>query len=234
MQRNNKDPNTFEAFVSDSVGVTEQYPGTAGEKKGPSQEEIMKIVLERRVELAKEYVTPHNKKSRIVEDADVPRVIHDAKVMHEMCLVGRADYTTAYAIAHPQVNDEDPLRFYVTAEGHVVVNPVILHTTDMFMDQREGCMSFPEEPMKTVIRFHKIHLRYQSITYKEKDGVPMGEPTLSKPIVTQYKGKIAQIIQHECQHLNGVNIYDADASAADAIGYGREKSIDKKDNNPIK
>lgn len=187
------------------------------EKPAITQAEVLQIVLERRVELAKEYVEPHNKKAREVTEKDLVRVMSDSKVMHEMCLVGRADYTTAYAIAHTQVNDEDPLAFYVTIDGQVIINPVITNYTKQLIDRMEGCMSYPAEPMKIVLRFNKVTLQYQTITYKEKDGVPVGDPTLTPEVVSKYESKEAQVIQHELTHLNGHNIYDEDANASHAI-----------------
>jgi peptide deformylase len=187
------------------------------------REEAVKKVLERKVFLADKYVKPHNKKSRKVTEEDLDRVLEDAPIMHEMCLVGRGDYTTAYAIAHPQINDEDPLAFYVTFEGQIVINPHIINHTRHFVDKREGCMSYPEEPMKTVLRYNKVTARYQTVvTNVEKDekGEDKTVYKLSPDVETKYEGAEAQVVQHECSHLLGHNIYDE--------GYSGDKAIETK------
>jgi peptide deformylase len=228
MSTEEKDPNTFEVSVHEEVGLKELTPG--GDPDAPKEmtkEQVIEMVLKRRMELTDKYVEPHNKKSRQVTNEDVPRVMEDAKLMHEMCMIGRADYTTAYAIAHPQINDTDPLRFFVTADGQIVINPVITNYTQQFLDKKEGCMSFPEEPMKEVFRFNKITVKYQTLVYKSKDGLPVEDPRLSPVVESHFSSNESQIWQHECQHLNGSNIYDENANALDAIGPEDFVHVDK-------
>ena len=70
------------------------------------------------------------------------------------------------------------------------INPSIINkSTDTYIAQ-EKCMSF-DEP-KEVRRHNKIKVCYTTINKKMK--------------VEQFSGYTAQIIQHECDHLNGVLI----------------------------
>jgi peptide deformylase len=140
--------------------------------------------------------------------------------MHEMCMVGRGDYSTAYAIAHSQINDEDPLRFFVTVKGEIYINPVIVSNHHELNQVQEGCMSYPEEPMKTVVRFKKITAKYRTVAHKvnSQTGEEVAEPYLTKEIVSDFDGMMSHILQHECQHLNGWDIYSDGSSALKAIG----------------
>lgn len=229
-----KDPNTIEISVSEDVKLSEAHPGggtpaveeTDKKEKGPTEEEIkayqdlLQKVLERKVFLSEQYCVPHNKKSRRVKQEDVARVVEAATLMHEMCMVGRGEYTTAYAIAHSQIEAEDPLRFFVTAEGQIFINPVIVDHGHEITTVREGCMSFPEEPMKTTLRWKDVTVKYRTLSYKEnpETGEPMNdEKILTREITSRIQGEFAQVFQHECQHLNGSNVYDHDASITKAL-----------------
>ena len=214
MKEENKEGETFEVQVNDTVGRAEQHPGS-----GKAEEKnIMEKVLERKVALSKEYVEPHKIVTRKVVDKDIKRVVHDSKVMQEMCLVGRADYTTAFAIAHPQITKDDPLRFFVKIDGQVIVNPVITNHTNQIIERKEGCMSFPGEPMKVVERYNKITVNYQKIFHTEKEGLPISEPELTEVMELKLSGTESEVFQHELSHLNGHNMYEEDAKASHCLG----------------
>lgn len=229
MSTSKHDPNTFEAFVHDDVGLAELHPGGVAEKK-LTQEEAMVKVRERQLELVSHYVKPHNKKGRIITAADVKRVVEEATLMSEMCLVGRGDYTLAPAIAHTQVNDTDPLRFFVYSrhdigKSEIYVNPIILNTTGDLLGIPEGCLSFPEEPMKSIMRFNQVKVQFQTLYQKaNKDGMGEGEILLTPPVKKHFSGFMAKIFQHEVAHLNGKNMYDKDHSALDC-----ENGVDKEE-----
>ncbi len=71
----------------------------------------------------------------------------------------------------------------------VMVNPVILQKNIPY-DTEEGCLSL--EGVRKTRRFQKIKVQYLDETFKKQ--------------VREYEGFIAQIIQHECDHLDGVLI----------------------------
>ena len=206
----NEPGKTFEVSVVDSIGVSELHPGSkepTPEQASPSKEEVLQKVLERRVELAKYYVPAHTKKSRLVTESDIPRVVKDGKILHEMALTGRANYTMVSALAHPQMEMVDPLRFYVTLEGVVIINPVIRSTDKHLISAPEGCMTFDTTPMKEVTRYKKIYLRYQTLMQRQKNGKPIEDPLISEPVNMTLTDMQARIAQHEIDHLNGIYIY---------------------------
>ncbi len=71
----------------------------------------------------------------------------------------------------------------------IMVNPVILQKSHPY-DTEEGCLSL--DGVRKTKRYNKIRVRYMD----------EGFQTHSQ----EYEGHIAQIIQHECDHLEGIII----------------------------
>lgn len=229
---NENDENTINVFVSDEVGLgdgpggvppkPEEKPEKSAEEIEAEREAIIQKVVERKVFLADKYVKPHTKSSRRVKEEDLPRVLTEAAIMHEMCMVGRGEYNTAHAIAHSQIDSEDPLRFFVTIKGEIYINPVIVSHSHELNQEKEGCMSYPDEPMKSTMRFKKVTVKYRTVAHKVnvETGESLGSHYLTKEITSEFDGAMAQIMQHECQHLNGWDIYVDGTGALKAIGEG--------------
>lgn len=223
-EQNNNAPDPIEVKVHEEIKTKDIPPGGKDDYVATG-EDMAKSLLEQRVEVASWFIPPHNIKSREVVDADIERVMKDGQKMLEMCIVGNGVYATASAIAHTQLTKDDPLRFFVFADGMIVINPVILSHTQAFVDRNEGCMSFPGELPKKVLRFNKITAKYQAIAIREKSG----EKTyyLSPAVEVTYTGNISNVFQHECGHLNGCNIYDKDYSAYKSILKGVDNNNDR-------
>ena len=71
----------------------------------------------------------------------------------------------------------------------VMVNPVILQRTQPY-ETEEGCLSL--DGVRKTKRFRKIKVQYQDESFQKH--------------TQDYEGEIAQIIQHECDHMDGVII----------------------------
>ena len=71
----------------------------------------------------------------------------------------------------------------------VMVNPVILQKSQPY-ETEEGCLSL--QGVRKTTRFRKIKVRYKDESFQEH--------------TEEYEGQIAQIIQHECDHLEGIII----------------------------
>src|ERR1035437_4775208 len=80
---------------------------------------------EEKESVAKRLVPPHDKISRLVTKNDLPRVIADAQILYKLCFTPLGLYRGAYAMAHPQIDDKDPLQMFVTEDRKIVLNPVI-------------------------------------------------------------------------------------------------------------
>lgn len=151
------------------------------------------------IDFLKYYVEPHKKKSREVKEKDLKRVIDDAHIMYNLCYTQRGIYPGGFAVAHPQITKKDPLRFFVTKDKQVIINPKIIRHTQVTVDSVEGCLSYPLLPMRTVQRWNKCEVEYHTLT-------PEGE--ISDRLTINLSGKDSKIYQHELDHLDGKYIYE--------------------------
>ena len=162
------------------------------------QKEFEELILK----AADRFVPPHKKVSRPIVDKDYDFVMEEVKICNAACYVKRGKYPSAFAIAHPQINDKDPVRMFVFANGIYIMNPrVIRYSKTIHMD-KEGCLSYSDRDRVNVFRYHKLTLDYD-IFNPEKKLVKALYPI-------EATGQNARIVQHELDHLNGVTIYDID------------------------
>ncbi len=99
---------------------------------------------------------------------------------HERC-VGMA----ANMIGHNK-------RIIIVATGFadiIMINPVITDKSEPY-EAEEGCLSLPGTRKTT--RYNSIKVKYQDKKFQKRTQV--------------FTGQIAQIIQHECDHLEGILI----------------------------
>jgi len=120
------DKNILTINVHEKVNLKDVPPGTPpggkmskeeAEKRRTEAEtaerENKEKIMAEYVRLMGRYVKPHNKKSRWVKEEDIPKVIADGIDMVQMCGYPRGQYQGIAALAHSQVDDQDPLRFFV-------------------------------------------------------------------------------------------------------------------------
>lgn len=147
------------------------------------------------------YVLPHKKISRAVTQEDTDRMISDAIAMQEMCSNPPKYHSKAFAVAHSQFDDKDPLRFFVTREGEIIINPVILSHDHRPVIRKEACTTFGISiPPTDVARVRKLVVEYFVI-----------EDEVMKTWIKKkhtVNGQKAQIFQHEIDHMNAKYIYD--------------------------
>jgi peptide deformylase len=219
----NNDHNILEVFASEDIVMADVPPGTPAsanmnEEKLP-QEEIEKRqkIMTEYTRLMARYVDPHNNRSRFVKTEDLDRILADGKDLVAMCSLPRGKYGGIAALAHSQIDDKDPLRFFVLPSGMVVINPVVINHTKVTVMKEEGCLTFPDNDIKTdVPRYNKVTVIYQTL---EKP-VNSENPVISKPKVEGMSGGMAHVFQHEISHLNGCQIYDADFAPESCEGLG--------------
>lgn len=145
------------------------------------------------------YVAPNNRVSRQCTKEDIPQILKDAQLMYDLCSAPVGIYKSAFAIAHCQINNTDPLAFYVTKHRQIIINPKIIRHTNHLSPKPEGCMTFHRMEMKLTSRFYRCDMEYYTV---DEDDRFIG------PLVWSAKGIDAQVIQHEIDHINGKNIYD--------------------------
>ena len=71
----------------------------------------------------------------------------------------------------------------------VMINPEIIQKSQPY-ETEEGCLSL--QGVRKTTRYRKIKVRYQDESFTEH--------------TQEYEGHVAQIIQHECDHLEGIII----------------------------
>ena len=89
---------------------------------------------------------------------------------------------------------------------HVLINPVITPLSDEMAPGWEGCLSVPR--MRGVVPRH-THIRYSGIGL---DG---------HPFEREARGFHARVIQHECDHLDGI-LYPMRMADLQLLGFNDE------------
>lgn len=146
---------------------------------------------------AKRLVPPHTKCSRPVTDRDLSRLFKEANVMFNLCYLSLGMYilqgdNAHYAVAHAQIDDKDPLCFFVDREKNIIINPRIIKHTKTTVPSREACLTFFTLPPIQTERWNKCVVEYQTLTNEGK---------LSDKVIVELEGKDADIYQHEIGHF---------------------------------
>jgi peptide deformylase len=149
------------------------------------------------IDFAAKLVKPHTVISRVVDESDMPRVMEDAHIMYNICYTQCGLYPGAVAVAHAQITKKDPLRFFVTMNKEIIINPRILRHSSTTMDNVEGCVTFSQVKMIPVPRWYKCEVEYETIDSEGK----------IIEIQKSIKGREAFMYQHEINHCDGINIY---------------------------
>jgi peptide deformylase len=127
--------------------------------------------------------------------------------MYKLCFEKHGNYTAAFAIAHSQIDDRDPLRFFVTADRTIIINPIVTRHSGYTNESEEGCMTHPNLPPRKIARYHKIEGTYQSVMIDPEN---KDKFKLSSVMLFKHGSMVSKIWQHEISHLNGHYVYDED------------------------
>jgi peptide deformylase len=202
------DENTIRISVADEV---------------TSKDNVGDKTKEDEVNLVSMYVAPHNMPSRRVEKEDLPRVLEEGKRMLDLCAVPVGLFRDVPFVAHTQIDNKDPLRFFVFKSGSLLVNPeVVKPVTDEMIEVEEASASFPGEMKKTIQRYKKVLAKTQVVT-RGMDG----ELTISGEVEKEVDGNLSVLMQMACEMLNGVHIYDIDYAPGKAVGVIAREDVDK-------
>ena len=145
-----------------------------------------------------EIVEPHKLKSRLVQnEKDYEVIMKLAPDMYKLLHQQIGLYDGGRAVAHCQITDKDPMRFFVTRDDEIIVNPVILKHTNTTIDSKEGCLSYADKSSIIVQRYNKMEVAYDLLN---QSGLTKKQETIN--------GKRAKIFQHEMDHFEAKYIYD--------------------------
>lgn len=208
MTDSTEESRTLRVEVSDTVGVKNIGPdGKEESKEGEKKEEDPKArYYEDVMDYLDRYVPFAHKPARPITEEDLETVKEEGHVLVQLCRIPRGRYGNVPANAHSLISAE-PLRFFVTAGGEFIINPVITGHSSHPCEEQEGSMTHPEELRKTVTRFNVIEMKFQTLVRPE-GGDEKSDPVLSKVIEEKYTGNVAKVFQHQCALLNGYTIYD--------------------------
>ena len=136
--------------------------------------------------------------SQPVTPADVPGLLPVVEDLRDTLLAFRRRWGVGRAIAAPQIGIARRL-VYVHLEGtpsaHLapqpmaLFNPVFVWRSPETMTLWDDCMSFPELLVR--VRRH----RACRLEYRDSDW---------RPHVWELEGELSELLQHECDHLDGV------------------------------
>jgi peptide deformylase len=111
------------------------------------------------------------------------------------------------AIAAPQIGHLVRVVFLNVGEPHALLNPTIVSRSEEQMELWDDCFSFPDL-MVRVRRATEIKLRYQDEHGAEREIVA--------------KNQLAELLQHEVDHLDGVLATDR---AIDARAFAMRSEV---------
>jgi peptide deformylase len=218
-------PPTLGVNVSDGLGAGDVF-GPPADKTQTPEYVAAKAEFNR---LQARWVVPPKKLSRWVTQADVARVVKEGQELLMLCRVGRPPYKSGFAVAHSQIEENEPLRFFVMANGLIVCNALIINHTKIPVLKKEGCLSVVDKPERTMVpRFNKIVAKYQPLV---SGG---GELPVLGPVVTENMSSLpAECFCHELDHMNGHTIYDEDWTQESCYMFGDGKVLTQEEVNKL-
>ena len=109
--------------------------------------------------------------------------------LHDTLLDFREKYHAGRAIAAPQIGIKKRLLYMFIDKPVIFINPVLEFPDDEMMEVLDDCMSFPNLPVK-VMRHKRCRIKYLDMNWEEQ--------------VMSLEGDLAELLQHEYDHLNGI------------------------------
>lgn len=120
------------------------------------------------------------------EWATLPALVCD---LHDTLMAFRRRWGAGRAIAAPQVGDLRRVVYLHLGEPHVFVNPHIVDRSQELVEVWDDCMSFPELLVR-VRRHAAVTIAYEDLEGAERRWT--------------LEGDLAELLQHELDHLDGV------------------------------
>ncbi|CUH95274.1 hypothetical protein P22_1344 [Propionispora sp. 2/2-37] len=132
-------------------------------------------------------------KSEAVLKAEWKTINGIVEDLHDTMMDFRNKYHAGRAIAAPQIGVMKRMIYMNVDQPEILINPVLTFPDEETMEIWDDCMSFPDLLVK-VNRFTRCVLQYV-----DKDGNLQ---------VKHLEGDLAELIQHEYDHLEGILAVD--------------------------
>ncbi len=135
-------------------------------------------------------VRPICKDTIFLSQKSEPATKADAAVVQDLLDTLQANREYCVGMAANMIGVKKNIIVINTGFFHMVmINPVIIKK-DTLYEAEEGCLSL--SGVRRTKRYHNIQVEFQDQNFKKRR--------------QEYSGWVAQIIQHECDHLQGILI----------------------------
>ena len=111
------------------------------------------------------------------------------KDLHDTLMDFRRKHGRGRAIAAPQIGIHKRIIYMHIESPIAILNPSLHFPDEDMMEVMDDCMSFPAL-MVWVMRYRRCVLRYRDMEWQPKE--------------TALEGDLAELIQHEYDHLDGI------------------------------
>jgi len=130
-----------------------------------------------------------NRVSKAVDRSELGEVVELVGNLRDTLNAFRARHGVGLAIAAPQIGVFKRVVYIHVTAPIVLINPVVEPLGDEKLETWENCLSFPDLFVK-VKRHKACVLTYRDLNWRE--------------IQVSLTGGMSILVQHECDHLNGV------------------------------
>jgi peptide deformylase len=120
---------------------------------------------------------------------ELERVGAAVEDLHDTLIDFRERHGAGRAIAAPQIGVMKRLVYMFNDKPHVFINPKIENKGDEMIEVWDDCMSFPELLVR-VKRHRSCIIEYRDLSWKNHALDLSGDPS--------------ELLQHECDHLDGI------------------------------
>lgn len=131
---------------------------------------------------------------------DTPKEAMDIEQILRQTFATELSWGTPVGLAAPQVMI---MKQAFLAMGLYFINPKVLFMESKTKRYNEGCYSLVRQKMYPVRRAIGLDLQYDVLAINERTGLPE-----LKSVISTFDGKMAQVIQHELDHLSGITLIE--------------------------
>ncbi len=127
--------------------------------------------------------------SKLVRRGEASSLSSLIRDLHDTLMAFRKKYGAGRAIAAPQIGIAKRVIYMNIKEPIVFINPALDQRSRKKMVVWDDCMSFPDLLVK-VERHRRCRIMYRDVEWKERSLL--------------LEGDLSELLQHECDHLDGV------------------------------
>lgn len=109
--------------------------------------------------------------------------------LHDTLMDYRNRYGAGRAIAAPQIGIKERIIYMYLDHAVVFINPVLKYPDNEMVEILDDCMSFPGLYVR-VLRHKRCTIEFMDLDWK--------------PSSWELEGDLAELLQHECDHLDGI------------------------------